>query len=230
MRLNIIECDILYPDLLDDYRSYGTMFERYFRQFEPALEVHYYSALEQQLPDEDTPGTFLITGSKAGVYENHAWIAPLMAWIREAHAREARILGICFGHQVLAEALGGKVTKSEKGWGVGVRELAWHGQHLLPQKERLKLIYSHQDQVQQLPQGAELMAGDDFCPHAAFHIGNRVMGFQGHPEFDAAYTRRLLPRRAADIGEPRFQQAMVSLTQATDSVELGARLIRWLLG
>lgn len=225
MHINIIECDTLYPELLSEYRSYGRMFEQYFQRFNPELSVSFYNALENHLPVAEKDAVYLITGSKAGVYENHAWIAPLITWVQNAFKQQSRLLGICFGHQLLAEALGGKVINSEKGWGTGVRTLAVEENGA--ERSQLSLIYSHQDQVIKLPAQARVLLGDDFCPVAAFAIEQQVLGFQGHPEFTAEYTRKLYAYRKNCIGK-NFEQALKSLEQSTDASYLGERLMRWM--
>ena len=92
------------------------------------------------------------------------------------------------------------------------------------------MIYSHQDQVETLPTAAQKILGEEFCPNAAFKIAEHILGFQGHPEFDAVYTKRLLSRRKFDIGEHRFDQAMASMDEETDAYSLGLKLIDWMLG
>lgn len=228
MKIGLLETDVLYDDLIPDYGSYGQMFERFFSSMDTSLTFHYYQIQQGEFPaDFSECDIYLITGSKAGVYETHDWLPPLINWVQQAYKAGSRLLGICFGHQLLAQALGGNVEKSEKGWGMGVRELPVlpsDSSTMLP-GDHLRLIYSHQDQVQTLPDSAECILGDDFCPFAAFRINNQVLAFQGHPEFDEAYTRRLLSRRADVIGEPVFSRGMDSLNSETDSAATG----QWIL-
>lgn len=230
-RLGLLETDVLYDDLRADYGSYGRMFEGFFRaraqEAGLSIEFKYYQVQQGDLPaDFDECDLYLITGSKAGVYDEFGWIVELTNWIQQAYAAQARMLGICFGHQILAHSLGGFADKSEKGWGIGVRSLdSSPSAFESPLPKTLSLIYSHQDQVQQLPKEAQVLLGDDFCPYAGFHIKDQVLAFQGHPEFDAEYTRRLLGRRADAIGEPTFTDGMETLNEATDAEWLG----RWIL-
>lgn len=225
-KLHLIECDELYEDLKADYVSYGTMFERYFRGLDSDLTFDYASAINRSLPKPKANHVYLVTGSKFGAYEDHVWITELQAWILQAYKLGARLIGVCFGHQIIAQALGGKVMNSPKGWGVGVRALPIKCHQDLPNP--LKLIYSHQDQVVTLPDSAECLIGDDFCPYAGFTIGRQVITFQGHPEFNGTYTQRLLGRRADAIGQPLFDNAMASLSIQPHNDQVGNFLLDWI--
>lgn len=237
IRLGILEADVLYDDLIEDYQSYGRIFHKFFDQvkannsFEAEFEVNYYLIQEGQYPQShDECDVYLITGSKTGVYDDVPWLPSLTQWLQQAYQQGSRLMGICFGHQILAHALGGNAEKSDKGWGVGVRKVAMQSFPLwIPDcPSDFKLIYSHQDQVTELPENAKCLAGDDFCPNAAFYIDNQVVGFQGHPEFTPEYTQRLLGRRQDAIGEPTFSDAMKSLDEATDEEMIGLWLLEFM--
>lgn len=242
MRIGLLETDVLYDDLIKEYGSYGLMFEKYFSQLsnseletaplaDSALEFVYYQVQQGELPlFLDECDAYIITGSKAGAYESHDWIAPLSNWIREADQAKANVLGICFGHQLIAQALGGKVEMSDKGWGIGVRSLLTVpvSPFSQPLPKYLDLIYSHKDQVVALPTGATNFLSDDFCPHAGFTIGQHIVTFQGHPEFSAIYSERLLSRRAKAIGEPIYSKGIASLRQGTDANFIGRLILDFL--
>jgi len=231
-RIGLLETDVLYQDLTEDYGSYGLMFEKYFSQLDHSdLEFVYYRVQEGELPHFlDDCDAYIITGSKAGAYEDHAWIKALSNWIAEAHLAETKMLGICFGHQLIAQALGGKVEMSDKGWGIGVRSLMTSSgsPFTQPLPKYLDLIYSHKDQVVRLPEGATCFLADDFCPYAGFVIKQHVITLQGHPEFSAEYSERLLSRRAEVIGEPVYSQGIKSLRQATDANFIGRLILDFL--
>ena len=166
---------------------------------------------------------YIITGSRHGVYEDLPFIAPLMRFIQECYAKDIPQVGICFGHQAIAQALGGHVEKSSKGWGVGIRKVNvveitnW----MEKSSDTLDLIYVHQDQVTQLPKGATALAGDTFCPNAAFAIGNSVFSVQGHPEFDKDYVHELLAIRGKDMGDEVTKAASASLAGGHDGPLVG---------
>jgi len=232
MRIGLLETDVLYDDLIHEYGSYGLMFEKYFTQLgESELEFVYYQVQQGELPlFFDECDAYVITGSKAGAYEEHDWIAPLSNWIVAADKAQAKILAVCFGHQIVAQALGGKVEQSHKGWGVGVRSLLTVADSPFsqPLPKYLDLIYSHKDQVIALPTSAHNFLSDDFCPYAGFTIGQHIVTLQGHPEFNVEYSERLLNRRAKDIGEPSFSRAIKSLRQSTDENFIGRLILEFL--
>ena len=163
---------------------------------------------------------YLITGSAFGVYDDVPWIDQLLSFIREAHAQKIPLMGICFGHQLLAHALGGRAEKSEKGWGVGERkvDIKAHAPWMGSDKSNVTLIYFHQDQITELPPGATCIAGDAFCPNAMFAIDDTVFSVQGHPEFSADYSRDLLTILTPKVGEERTKTALATLNNTTDDI------------
>ena len=226
--LGLLETDILYDDLVQDYQSYGHMFARFFSSLNPDIHFRYYQVQQGELPtDLSECDAWLITGSKAGVYESHPWIAALQAWIKEAYQKQQRLLGVCFGHQLLAHTLGGKAIKNPDGWGIGVHtaELLYVAQCFRDPKREINLLYSHQDQVVELPPEAHCFLSSDFCRYAGFIIPERVFTVQGHPEFTPEYLKRLLHRRQTCIGADTYKAGMLSLNEATDADLIG----RWMI-
>lgn len=223
--LGILQADSLYPDLEADYVSYGHMFKRLFERLGYQFDYRFYAIQQGQFPAAFECDAYLITGSRAGVYDELGWIAPLQEWISANFKRHEKLLGICFGHQILAHTLGGFAAKSTKGWGVGLHNTnverlpSWAEQGNA--QDGLTLIYSHQDQVKHLPPQAQLIAGSDFCENAAFFIDQRVLAFQGHPEFTVDFTRRLLNRRADLVGIDLLKHKLNELTQPKDADIVG---------
>jgi GMP synthase-like glutamine amidotransferase len=157
------------------------------------LTFRTWSVVDMEFPESvhDADG-WLVTGSRHGAYENLPFIPPLEDFIRKAYAEKVPLVGICFGHQIIAQALGGRVEKVGRGWAVG------RTTYDTPDGP-LTLDAWHQDQVVALPEGAEILAANDFCPVAAMKIGPRVLTYQPHPEFTAAYTRGLLTHRGPGV-------------------------------
>ena len=139
---------------------------------------------------------WLITGSRHGAYEDHPWRDPLEDFIRAVHAASLPLIGICFGHQIIARALGGEVKKAETGWIAGPQ--TYRG----PGGRTFTVNAWHQDQVTRVPEGLEVFASSESCPVAGLFEPGRVLTFQPHPEFDAVYTALLMEERGDALPEP----------------------------
>jgi len=182
-----------------------------------------------QLPaSPDACDAYVVTGSAAGVYEEHGWISPLAAFLRAARGR-ARLIGICFGHQAIAHAFGGTVAKAPKGWGLGVHRYTL-ARPVVGLGDSLGAMASHQDQVIAPPADAMRLAGSAFTPYAALgYPDGAALTLQFHPEFDAAYARALIAaHRAPDITATLRAAATRSLDEPTDNRAIGAWLNRYL--
>jgi GMP synthase-like glutamine amidotransferase len=220
MKLAILETGRPPGDLAQEFGDYPSMFERLLG---PDFEVETFDVQAGQLPTGDHDA-ILITGSPAGVYDDFPWIGPLMQFIRSAADR--KIVGICFGHQVMAQALGGRVVKSEKGWGAGLhrydvvlREPWMDGDAAA----ELAIPASHQDQVIVQPPNTEVVAMSDFTPYAALAWTDRpAISFQFHPEFSLGYAKALIEERYDIVPDP--DAAMASLDHPNDN----ARVAQWI--
>ncbi len=188
-----------------------------------------FAALDGVFPSApDEADLWVITGSKFGAYEDHDWIAPLEAFIRACRDAERPMMGICFGHQIIAQALGGVVRKSAKGWGLGIHDYTpvnWPDA-LGPAPETIALQAFHQDQVEQLPGGAHVIARSDFCENAALWYPGFALTVQGHPEFGRPYASALLEARKGAVLDPgEVETAQAGMDRADTRADL-ARLIR----
>jgi len=184
------------------------------------------------LPDDpsDYAGC-IVTGSAAGVYEDHHWIPLLTEWLQNALGK-TRLLGICFGHQIMAHAFGGRVEKVDKGWGVGLHtyDVTASEPWMHPRADAISIAVSHQDQVVALPPEARVIARCDFTPYAGLAYGGDAISFQCHPEFQPAYAAALTElRRGSRIPEALVDQALESLKRPNDRAVLTAWVRAFLL-
>jgi GMP synthase-like glutamine amidotransferase len=214
MRIGILQCDSTNENLKAEHGDYPWMFISLFQSIDPELQFSVFDVqLEQypQVPQECD--AYLITGSRFSVYDDEEWIRKLEKYVVELHRNKHPLLGICFGHQMIARALGGKTEKATQGWGVGVHSYrkiktkSW----LKPDLENFSLLAVHQDQVTQLPEGAELIAESEFCPNAAFRIDDHILTFQPHPELEKTYTKVLMDLREQILGPEIFAAGVKSL-------------------
>ncbi len=196
----------------------GTPIDAYIRFFQSVnapFEYAGYQIAEGQFPASPTEcDAYVITGSPRGAYESEAWIIKLIQFIRDAYQARVKFVGICFGHQVLAQALGGRVEKSEKGYGFGEKQFAVSKQKtwMMGEPNQWSLYFAHQDQVMVLPPEAELLGGNGFCPNVMYEIDGRVLGIQGHPEFTPSIMEDIRVM-VEDIMEPGMYETAVASLQ-----------------
>ncbi|MDC1286456.1 type 1 glutamine amidotransferase [Gammaproteobacteria bacterium] len=195
MKIGILETGLVREELADRNDPYPVMFERLLGLAGRKLEFAAYSVIRGQMPESiEACDGWLITGSRHGVYEALDWMLELQEFIRELAAAGRPLIGICFGHQIIAEALGGKVVKSELGWKVGVqrydleRRYGWMGES----PHSVAMYAYHQDQVLQCPPAAEVFLSSADCPLAGLSYGDSIISVQAHPEIEESYERDLL--------------------------------------
>ena len=228
LRICILETDILRPELVEQYQGYGRMFELLFARQPFAVQLSVYNVVQGIYPpDDERFDAYLVTGSKADSFGTDPWIQTLKVYLLKLYERGDKLLGICFGHQLLALLLGGKSERASQGWGVGIHnyKMAAKAPWMSPVREELTLLISHQDQVTALPENATVIASSDFCPFAAYHINDQVLCFQGHPEFIHDYSRALLDIRQQFLGEQIYQQGVASL----DQDHHGSTVAEWMM-
>ena len=222
MKIGILEADELVDEIKKRYGTYSDMFQRLLSSVDETLSFHSYQVTQFIYPSSiNECDAYLLTGSKFGVYEDFEWIKKLESFVVELYQANKKLTGICFGHQLIAQALGGLTEKSKNGWGVGlfssdIRRPVQHGDWFNPEKDSFILPVSHQDQVVHIPPRAMLVASSAFCPNAAFQIGDSVLTFQGHPEFSNEYLKYIINNRREDIGEEKRALALSTLIRAAD--------------
>ena len=178
-----------------------------------------YDAINNELPDKLSDcDVYMATGSKHSVYEDQPWINALKELLRSIYASNIRFVGFCFGHQLIGEALGGKVKKAPGGWCVGVHnfKVTNKTEWMNPERDRLGLLMMCQDQVINLPKNAQVLASSDNCPNAMFTVGQNMLGIQAHPEFTKDYNQLLMETRMNKMGDEVALLGIQSLGNAID--------------
>lgn len=206
------------PDALrPDHGDYPDLFVRLLSGH--GFTFRTYEVLDGVLPSGPTEcDGWLITGSRFGAYEDHPWIPPLEAFIRRVQAAKVPMVGICFGHQIIAQALGGKVEKFAGGWSVGRTEYDWNG-------ETVALNAWHQDQVTRRPEGARVCASSEFCENAALIYGDTILTVQAHPEFHRDFAADIIEKRGRGlVPDPLLDAAVSRLDQPLDDARVAARI------
>lgn len=191
------------------------------------LDLRIYDVTRGEFPASlDECRAWMVSGSRWSAYEDEPWIRQLGDLIVHLAEERRPQVGICFGHQLTALALGGDVGKADVGWGVGVRtfDVSAPAPWMDPDAERFSILMSHQDQVLRLPDGAELIASADYCPVGAYRVGDHVFCVQGHPEFVPGLSALLAAKRRAVIGDEVVDAALASLDEPLDH----ARVARWI--
>lgn len=224
MKLGLLVCDHVRPEFLHVSGDYPDMFRRLFAGH-PDVEVVVYDVIGGQLPSyPDECEAWITTGSRYSVNDDEPWIRQLEQFVRDVAKEEVPFVGVCFGHQLIAKALGGTVARSDHGWGVGAKEV--NVREDLGLGSSYTVLTSHQDQIDSLPPGAEILGWNEHCPISMLGVGENMIGIQGHPEFDPAYSEALMESRRGDlIPEATVEEGMNSLDRDID----GDRLVDWIL-
>ena len=203
-------------------------YTRFLEQVDPPFVFVGYTITKRQFPVyPDECDAYLITGSFRGVYDSDPWISDLINFIRESYQAGKKIVGICFGHQILAHALGGHAAKSEKGWGFGLRHFELYIQKpwMTDFSTSCASYFGHQDQVMQLPPDAELLGGDEFCPNLFFTLNDQILGFQGHPEFTTELMSEIIAEDKKYVEPHVYQAALQSLNEGAPDNRLLAQWV-----
>lgn len=217
MKIGILMTGHAVPEIQESLGDYDVIFARLLDGH--GFEFNAYDCEGGIVPEraEECDG-WLITGSKHGAYEDHAWIPPLEDLIRDIYAKGVPLVGVCFGHQIIAQALGGKVVKYDGGWSVGQTEYKIEG-------ETLSLNAWHQDQVIELPEGAEVVGSSDFCANAALVYGEKVYTIQPHPEFNSDIIDFLLKYRGRGVvPDDILEDAATRLNNPNHNPTIAARM------
>ena len=211
--------------LVARFGSYGDMFERLLGR---GFKVTRYDVRKGSYPPApDAHDGYIVTGSPAGVYDGERWIEELKAFLRAAKGK-AKLVGICFGHQIMAEAFGGRVEKSQRGWGIGLHSYEVQGRaDWMDDAPRFAIPVSHQDQIVEPPPAARILAGSPFNPYGLLAYEDQAaISFQCHPEFSPAFAKALIEERRERL--PRPDEGIASLDRPNDRERVADWIRRFL--
>ncbi len=228
MKAGLLICDHIAPE----FAAIAGQYPDFFAAWLPDLDWAHYWVVDGAFPASvEECDLWVCTGSRASVYDDLPWILQLKDFVQALSAARKKYIGICFGHQMLAEALGGKVARAESGWCVGIHPFQplqpATGFSLAPLPGNLNLPMMCQDQVQVLPPGAVVLASGEDCPVAAMLVNGHMLGIQGHPEFPREYSRALIQHRQERIGEAKAVAALQSLEQRADGEEVKKQILQF---
>jgi GMP synthase-like glutamine amidotransferase len=219
------------PQLQHEFGDYQDMFINTIIKANSGiknLKLSFYDVQKGQYPiDINECDVYMSTGSQYSVYDNEEWIILLIKFIQSLYIAKKPFVGICFGHQLIAQALEGLVENSDKGWGVGVtnskviKKYPWMKHDL----NSVNLVVSHQDQIIKLPKNAAVLMGNQFCPYYMIQIDEHFLGIQGHPEFSRDYSKALMLSRKDRIPKSTLDKGIKSLNETPDDLVV----MQWIL-
>lgn len=236
MRIGVLQVDAVLDGFQAEFGNYPSMFENLLKKAaEDALQIDlaidHYNIEQGEYPARvDECDGYIITGSKRSVYDDEPWIHNFRDYVVELNAKKSKLVGICFGHQMIALALGGNTEAAEVGWGVGIHQskIVQQKSYMKPKLDCVSAIVSHKDQVTLLPPGAELLSTSEFCLNSMFQIGNHILAFQGHPEFSKGYSRALMNLRREILGEDVYADGIDSLKKGIHSEDFAQWIVHFI--
>ncbi|OED43512.1 GMP synthase [Endozoicomonas sp. (ex Bugula neritina AB1)] len=231
MKVGLLLCDDVQDQLQPEHNNYPDMFAALLQQHNPALQLVTYRVLDSQFPQStDECDGWIISGSRHSVNDTFPWIAALEVFVKRLFAEQKKLVGICFGHQLIAKALGGSVILSGKGWGIGVsiNRIDEHRPWMQPSLNTLNLLVSHKEQIEQLPDSGRVIASSDFCPSYMVEYGDCFLSVQGHPEFTKGYMEALIRSREKVIPPERVSEGIQSIQLDTHSSVVSQWLLNYL--
>lgn len=222
MKIGILQTGHAPDEIQATLGDYDTMFGRLLA--DSGLTFETFNVVDMDFPASVTAcDGWLVTGSKHGAYEDHPFIPPLEDFIRASYDADVPMVGICFGHQIIAQALGGKVEKFKDGWAVGRQTYDWQG-------EEIALNAWHQDQVVVRPETAQAVACNDSCENAALLYGRNAFTVQAHPEFGDQMIDGLATLRGPGVvPDPLLAGAHANLGKANANQKLALQIAKFFL-
>lgn len=217
--IGILQCGTLPEDIQEPYGDIPDMIISSFQRIDPALKFSVFDAINEELPELDECDAYICTGSTSSTYERTPWILNLEDFVRECARSGKKLLGICFGHQLISQALGGKVEPCDRGWalGTGFYELNSHKSWMTPSLGKLDMLVMHRDQVVSIPERSQIIAQSQFCPYFMVQHGPNILTVQGHPEFTPDILRYLADCNIDNFTPNKVREALTSLSAPLDA-------------
>ncbi|MFZ9199999.1 MAG: type 1 glutamine amidotransferase [Paracoccaceae bacterium] len=217
MQIGILQTGLAPEMLAPKMGDYPDMFARLLDG--NGFTFRTYRVVDGEFPDSVTDcDGWLITGSRHGVYEDHPWIRPLEEFIRQSFAAHVPMVGICFGHQIIAQAMGGRVERYPGGWAVGATDYDFGG-------KTMTLNAWHRDQVITAPKGAKVIASNEFCTNAALLYDDYALTVQAHPEFRPEFVDGLMQTRGKGlVPDEVMAKAAAKLDQPLQDKTMAAQI------
>jgi len=200
--------------------DYPAIFRQKFHTIDDTIRFTDFNAYLGELPNSvDECDVWLVNGSPAGAYEDIEWIHKLGDFIKQLNVAKKPTFGICFGHQLMAQVLGGKVERSDKGWGLGIshNDVIDDADYMLPKAQSIDVMVFHQDQVTELPKGSQVLASSDFCPNYMVQYNDHMLSIQGHPEFNTQMVEGVLSGESFDERPTIRAQGMANSAGTPDT-------------
>ncbi|RFU29486.1 hypothetical protein B7463_g6851, partial [Scytalidium lignicola] len=247
LRIAVLECDTPLTQTREKYGGYGGVFTALLKAGADALHAQYpglssSSGLEittwdvvakDEYPSLSDIDAILISGSKFNSFDDSPWIVKLVDFVKEVLQQDrVRIIGVCFGHQIVGRAMGAKVDRSNKGWEISVIPISLtnRGQEIFG-KSSLALHQMHRDAVYRYPEGVEELAYTEKCPVQSMYIAKRLITVQGHPEFNEQIVRELLKARheSGIFDDAAFEESIGRVDKPQDGVVVAQAFLKFLL-
>lgn len=223
MKIGILDVDHLSSSIIRKYGCYADAFIRLLSPLQNKLtqadSFQRYSIFNMEFPNSiDECDVYIISGSQYSTYENIPWIKKLEEYIQQLHVQKKKLIGICFGHQIIAQSLGGAVEKNTKGWEIGITttHLINTQTWMIPERDFFFILVSHKDHVTKLPDNAINFCETKLSPNSGFYINNHILTFQGHPEFSKDYVKLIIKLQSNNLTKEQRQIAKMSLKQSDD--------------
>ncbi len=206
MRIVVYDC-VTGDELTEKYGRTGPLVIRWIENDLPEANFSWvHVAGNATLPEPDAADGIIISGSEKGVYDDTEWMQPLRDNLQKMRAAGVPMFGICFGHQIMADVFGGRAEKSDKGFVTGSREFNDRGMNI-------NAFLAHQDQVHEVPPGAQVIASAEHCPVAALSYDFPALSVQFHPEYNRQFATDLIDLFGAELmTEDQLQSARDSLS------------------